>query len=228
MTNDTILVIEDDKSIRNFLRLALKNGGFEPLECDRGLAGISLFLSHRPSLVLLDLGLPDIDGMEVLAHIREESHVPVVIVSARGQEREKVEALDKGADDYITKPFGVDELMARVRAALRKRRPEAAAARQFALDGLLVDYEKRKVLRDGEEIHLTPIEYKMLVLLTQNAGKVVTHRYIQEAVWGCESGDDYQALRVFMANIRKKIEKSTACPRFILTEMGVGYRFADE
>ncbi len=227
MNEPAILIIEDDKSIQNFLRLALQNGGYKTIECEDGLTGISLFLCHSPALVLLDLGLPDIDGMEVLAQIRQSSGIPVVIVSARGQEKEKVEALDRGADDYITKPFGVGELMARIRVALRKGGP-SAPLQEFVLDALRIDFEKRKVYLNADEVHLTPLEYKMLVLLAQNAGKVLTHKFIQQAVWGYESGDDYQALRVFMANIRKKIENNTACPRYILTEVGVGYRLADE
>lgn len=227
MNYKTVLIIEDDKSILNFLKLSLKTNGYKILEATNGLTGISLFLSHNPDLILLDLGLPDIDGMEVLAQIRQSSTVPVVIVSARGQEREKVSALDIGADDYITKPFGVSELLARVRVALRRQK-RTAVTNEFVLENLRIDFNKRKIYVGDKEIHLTPIEYKLVLLLTENSGKVLTHKFIQNEVWGYETSDEYQTLRVFMANIRKKIEIDTVRPRFIMTEVGVGYRFADE
>lgn len=227
MNYKTVLIIEDDKSILNFLKLSLKTNGYKILEATNGLTGISLFLSHNPDLILLDLGLPDIDGMEVLAQIRQSSTVPVVIVSARGQEREKVSALDIGADDYITKPFGVSELLARVRVALRRQK-RTSVTNEFVLENLRIDFNKRKIYVGDKEIHLTPIEYKLVLLLTENSGKVLTHKFIQNEVWGYETSDEYQTLRVFMANIRKKIEIDTVRPRFIMTEVGVGYRFADE
>ncbi len=227
MNDKTVLIIEDDTSIQNFLRLSLKTNGYKTIESETGLGGIALFMANNPDLILLDLGLPDIDGMQVLEQIRRSSNVPVVIVSARGQEKEKVFALDLGADDYLTKPFGVQELLARIRVALRKSKP-TALRKEFSLDTLHIDIDKRKVKVGGEEIHLTPLEYKMMILFIENAGKVLTHKFIQKEVWGYETGDDYQTLRVFMANIRKKIEVNSACPRFIITEMGVGYRFADE
>jgi len=227
MNDKTILIIEDDRSIQNFLKLALKANNYNTVESFTGLSGISLFMSHNPDLVLLDMGLPDVDGMDVLAQIRQTSEVPVIIVSARGQEKEKVTALDAGADDYITKPFGINELLARIRVSLRKQKP-AAVTHEFSLDTMRIDFDKRKVYIGENELHLTPIEYKILLLLTENAGKVLTHKFIQEKIWGYESNDDYQSLRVYMANIRKKIESDTACPRFIMTEIGVGYRFADE
>lgn len=227
MNDKTILIIEDDASVQNFLKRSLKANNYNTVETASGLTGISLFMSHNPDLVLLDLGLPDVEGMYVLAQIRQTSMVPVVIVSARGLEREKVNALDAGADDYITKPFGVDELLARVRVALRRQRPDPMA-KEFTLDTLKIDYDKRKVYIAQDEIHLTPIEYKILLLLTDNAGKVLTHKFIHESIWGGDSDDGYQSLRVFMANIRKKIEVDTTRPRFIMTEVGVGYRFADE
>ncbi|MCL2772709.1 MAG: response regulator transcription factor [Oscillospiraceae bacterium] len=227
MNDKTILIIEDDKSIHNFLKLALKANNYNTVESFTGLSGISLFMSHNPDLILLDLGLPDIGGMDVLLQIRQTSAVPVVIVSARGQEQEKVAALDAGADDYVTKPFGLNELLARIRAALRKQKPNVVT-HEFVLDTMRIDFDKRKVYIKEKELHLTPIEYKILLLLTENAGKVLTHKFIQEKIWGYESNDDYQSLRVYMATIRKKIESDTACPRFIMTEIGVGYRFADE
>ena len=191
---------------------------------DDGLTGISCFYANNPDLILLDLGLPDLDGMEVLDQIRQESDVPVIVVSARGMEQEKVGALDAGADDYITKPFNAGELLARIRVALRHRSNAPKQEPVFELDTFKMDFEKRKVfVRDGE-VHLTPIEYKMLTLLVNNSGKVLTHHFIQQEVWGYDTTDDYQSLRVFMANIRRKIEEDSTKPRFILTEVGVGYR----
>lgn len=229
MNGSNILVIEDDSTIQNFIRISLKTKGYGCTLADDGLMGISLFYANHPDLVLLDLGLPDIDGMEVLKQIRQESDTPVIIVSARGQEKEKVAALDEGADDYVTKPFNAGELLARIRVALRHagsgNRPQST---EFELDYYRMDFEKRKVYVHDKEIHLTPIEYKMVILLVNNSGKVLTHHYIQQEVWGYETTDDYQSLRVFMANIRKKIEDDTTKPRFILTEVGVGYRFVDE
>lgn len=194
---------------------------------DDGLTGISCFYANNPDLILLDLGLPDLDGMEVLDQIRQESDVPVIVVSARGMEQEKVGALDAGADDYITKPFNAGELLARIRVALRHRSNAPKQEPVFELDTFKMDFEKRKVfVRDGE-VHLTPIEYKMLTLLVNNSGKVLTHHFIQQEVWGYDTTDDYQSLRVFMANIRRKIEEDSTKPRFILTEVGVGYRFVE-
>lgn len=228
MSDKKILIIEDDRSIQNFLRLSLKSKNYEPIISENGLTGISLFMSNNPGLVLLDLGLPDIDGTEVLKHIRTSSDIPIIIISARGQEREKVQALDMGADDYITKPFNIEELLARIRVAMRRYNPTESKSSEFVLDTLRIDYEKRRIYVKDEEIHLTPIEYKMLLSLVQNCGKVMTHRAIQHEVWGYPTSDDYQSLRVFMANIRRKIETDTSNPRYIMTEVGVGYRFADE
>lgn len=228
MNELNILVIEDDKTIQNFMRITLKTKGYKCTIAEDGLTGISLYYANRPELILLDLGLPDMDGMEVLEQIRQESDVPVIIVSARGQEKEKVAALDAGADDYVMKPFSAGELLARIRVAIRHRQPAVKQEQEFTLDYFKMDFEKRKVFVRGEEVHLTPIEYKMMILLVTNAGKVLTHHHIQQEVWGYEATDDYQSLRVFMANIRRKIEENTTKPRFILTEVGVGYRFVDE
>lgn len=226
--NTKILIIEDDKNILNFLSISLKTKGYDYMTAMTGLDGISLFLSNNPDLILLDLGLPDIDGMTVLEQIRESSDVPVIIVSARGQEKEKVEALDKGADDYITKPFYIGELLARIRVAIRKRQPKITKSKKFILDTLEIDFEKRKVYVDNKEVHLTPIEYKLLVLLIEHTGKVLTYSFINKEIWGYSNLEDSQSLRVFMANIRRKIEKDTSKPRYIITEVGVGYRFVDE
>ena len=213
MNETTILVIEDDKTIQNFMKISLKTRGYSYILADNGLSGISLFYANHPDLILLDLGLPDIDGMEVLKQIRKQSNTPVIVVSARGQEREKINALDQGADDYVTKPFSAEELLARIRVGLRHKDSFVSRQEQeFELDYFRMDFEKRKVYVHDQEIHLTPLEYKMMVLL----------------VWGSDPTDDYQSLRVFMANIRRKIEDNPANPCFILTEVGVGYRFVDE
>lgn len=228
MNEPNILVVEDDQTIQNFIKISLKTKGYRYVLADDGLSGISLFYANNPDLVLLDLGLPDIDGMEVLRQIRQESETPVIIVSARGQEKEKVAALDDGADDYIVKPFNAGEMLARIRVALRHKGAVAKPMTEFELDGIRIDFDRRKVYKRGEEIHLTPLEYKMVVLMVNNSGKVLTHKYIQQEVWGYDTTDDYQSLRVFMANIRRKIEDDTTKPRYILTEVGVGYRFVDE
>lgn len=225
--NDRILVVEDDQVISHFVDLALKSNGYSPLLSENGLTAISLFLSDNPSLVLLDLGLPDIDGMEVLESIRKSSKdVPIIVVSAREKEDEKVAALDHGADDYITKPFNIGELLARVRVALRHHNPKVSDG-PFEYKELSIDFGKRHVLLHGEEVHLTPIEYKMLELLVNNQGKVLTHKLIQEKVWGYPTSDDYQSLRVFMASLRKKITPANE-DSYILTEVGVGYRFKED
>lgn len=227
MMEADILVVEDDKSIQNFIKITLKSKGYGCILADNGLMGISCFYANNPDLILLDLGLPDIEGMQVLEQVRRESDVPVIIVSARGMEQEKVSALDAGADDYVMKPFNAAELLARIRVALRHRSNAPKQEPIFELDYFRLDSERRKVYVHEEEVHLTPIEYKMLTLLVMNAGKVLTHRYIQQEVWGYDATDDYQSLRVFMANIRRKIEENATKPRLIQTEVGVGYRFVD-
>ena len=226
--NSTILVIEDDKYISHFIDLSLTKEGYRVIVAESGSEGMFMFSSYHPSIVLLDLGLPDRDGVDILRELRTFSDVPILVVSARGQESEKIEALDLGANDYVTKPFYMGELMARIRVA------ERAAARVnsqnaesiFKRDWLTVDYEKRKVLVDDQEIHLTPTEYKTLLLLIANKGKVLTHNYIIQKIWGTGYGDS-KSVRVYMASLRRKIEKDTTHPRFILTEVGVGYRFSD-
>ena len=221
MNDTTILVIEDDKTIQNFMKISLRTRGYSYILADNGLSGISLFYANHPDLILLD--------MEVLKQIRQQSNTPIIVVSARGQEREKISALDQGADDYVTKPFSAEELLARIRVGLRHKNSFVSRQDQeFVLDYFRMDLEKRKVYVHDQEIHLTPLEYKMMVLLVNNSGKVLTHHYIQQEVWGYDTTDDYQSLRVFMANIRRKIEDNTANPRFILTEVGVGYRLVDE
>lgn len=223
-----ILLVEDDDIILRFLEMALKTNGFQPVRAKNGFQAIQTYRDESPDLVLLDLGLPDMDGMDVLAQLRKMANIPIIIVSARGKEREKVDALDGGADDYLTKPFNVGELLARIRAALRRYSSISQDTEPFRLDQLEIDFEKRKVKCGEQPIHLTPIEYKLLLLLVEHRGKVLTHSFLQQNVWGYETSDDYQTLRVFMASIRRKIESDTNHPRFIMTEVGVGYRFVDE
>lgn len=231
MTDDlNILLIEDDKYISNFVMVSLKKEGYKVMLAGSADEGMFLFSSNHPDVVLLDLGLPDNDGLEVIKEIRSISAAPIIVVSARGQEREKIEALDLGADDYITKPFYMGELLARIRVVKRKLQQQLmpTSSTTFHCDYLTVDYEKRKIFVDKNEVHLTPMEYKLLLLMIVNKGKVLTHNYIAKEVWGYEETGDISTIRVFMANLRRKIEKDIAKPRFILTEIGVGYRFADE
>lgn len=221
-----VLVIEDEVSIRRFLKLALTDHGFAFSEAATGQQGISKCALEKPALVILDLGLPDIDGLEVTRQIREWSNVPIIVLSARGQEKDKVEVLDAGADDYLTKPFGVPELLARARVALRHatRFSEAQLESDYSFGNVRVELARRQVFVKAEEIHLTPIEYKMLVLLIRHAGKVVTHRQLLREVWGNEYSDETQYLRVYMAQLRRKLEEDPAHPKYLITEPGVGYR----
>lgn len=221
-----ILIIEDDKAIQRFLSVALKTNGYEIISEENGISGIGTFLNQTPDLVILDMGLPDIDGSEVLLQLRQLSNVPVIIVSARDKEKEKVDALDNGADDYVTKPFNINELLARIRVCLRKVNKEVLSD-VFEKGDLKIDFSKRKITKKDQEIHLTPIEFKLVKLLVENRGKVITHSFIQNKIWGYESDDEYQSLRVFMASIRRKIEDDSTNPQFILTEVGVGYRFCE-
>lgn len=226
-----ILVVEDDKPIRNFITASLSVHGFKYIETDRGNEAIAISMSHNPDLIILDLGLPDIDGIEVIKKVREWSSIPIIVVSARENERQKVEALDKGADDYLTKPFGIGELLARVRVALRHSMGNQSQKENkdtFKVKDLIVDFEKRRITIKNEEIHLTPIEYKIMVLLCKYPGKVLTHNFIIHEIWGSPIGNETQSLRVFMASLRRKIEKEPAQPEYIYTEVGVGYRLVDE
>lgn len=228
-TKRKILIIEDDKYISGFLDLSLRKQGYEVVTGADATEGMFLFSSHHPDIVLLDLGLPDRDGVGVITDIRGFSDTPILVVSARGQEREKIEALDAGADDYITKPFHMGELLARIRVAERKveHQPSGEEESVFSCGGLAVDFTRRRVTMDDLEIHLTPMEYKLLTLMIANRGKVLTHNYILRQIWGYEGGDT-RTVRVFMANLRRKIERDSANPRFIFTEIGIGYRFADQ
>lgn len=222
----TILLIEDDRVIQRFLTLALETNGYSVVQAFEGSIALALLTNQKIDLVLLDLGLPDIDGMDVLLELRKISQTPVIIISARGRESDKVSALDMGANDYVTKPFNINEVLARIRVALRTTPQNEEPI--FSFRGLCVDFERRLVKVNDTEIHLTPIEFKLLELLIKNQGKVLTHSFIQEHIWGYQSVDDYQSLRVFMASIRKKLAVIPDQPSLIVTEMGVGYRLKDE
>jgi two-component system KDP operon response regulator KdpE len=224
----TLLLIEDEQEIRRFLRVSLSHHGYRLIEAETGEAGILQAAQEPPDVIVLDLGLPDMDGLEVLRRVREWSAVPVIVLSARGQEREKVTALDAGADDYLTKPFGIGELLARLRVALRHR---MAATHEedggvFAVDELRVDLARRQVRIGDQELRLTPTEFRLLTTLVKHAGKVLTHRQLLKEVWGPDSVDETHYLRVYMAQLRQKLEADPARPRYLLTEPGVGYRLA--
>jgi len=226
-----ILLIEDDESISAFMTAILTANQYRALRAVDGKEGLSLASSNAPDVILLDLGLPDMDGVEVLRELRTRSKTPVIIVSARGLERDKVAALDLGADDYIVKPFGTAELLARIRTALRHS-PKSMGSEPLGqtsktIGELCIDYQKRVVTQRGEVLHLTPNEYKLLALLSVNAGKVLTHDALIREVWG-QYDNESHTLRVNMANLRRKIEVNPGSPRYILTEMGVGYRMAEE
>lgn len=224
---DRVLVVEDDKSIRNFFRTVLEANNYDVLMAGTGTEAYSLITSRCPDVVILDLGLPDMDGMKILKNVREWSSMPVVVVSARTHERDKVEALDLGADDYITKPFGTSELLARIRTAIRHARaaclaPEGMQTGVFHSGGLMIDYDKHRVYIDGKDVGLTQNEYKIVSLLGKYGGKVLTYDFIIREIWGPNMKTDNRILRVNMANIRRKIEKNPAQPEYIFTEVGVG------
>ncbi len=223
-----ILIIEDEQEIRRFLRASLANHGYRLIESGTGEGGLNLVADEHPDLVLLDLGLPDTDGLSVIRRLRGWSQVPVIVLSARGQEADKVKALDAGADDYLTKPFSVVELQARIRVALRHATQDQDEAGEpiFTLGRLRVDLERRQVFVDEQGIHLTPIEYRILTTLIKHCGKVVTHRQLLKEVWGPESVLERQYLRVYMTHLRRKIEPDPAQPQFVLTDPGIGYRLA--
>jgi two-component system, OmpR family, KDP operon response regulator KdpE len=225
-----ILLIEDEQEIRRFLRVSLGGQGYRLVESATGRDGVMQAASQQPDLMILDLGLPDIDGMEVIRQVREWSHMPIIILSARGQDNQKVDALDAGADDYLTKPFSVGELVARIRVALRHAAQDAGESGEpvFVLDSLRVDLVRRQVFVDDRELHLTPIEYRLLTTMAKHAGKVITHKQLLKEVWGPDSVYENHYLRVYMAQLRRKIESDPARPRFLLTEPGVGYRLASQ
>ncbi len=229
---DRVLVVEDDKRISNFIKTVLEANNYDVIVAQTGAEAYSMVTSQCPDVVILDLGLPDMDGMKILQGVREWSAMPVIVVSARTHERDKVEALDLGADDYITKPFGTSELLARIRTAIRHTRsgiPNQPGGQTgvFKSGALTIDYDKHRVFIDGVDAGLTQNEYKIVSLLGKYAGKVMTYDYIIKEIWGPNMKNDNRILRVNMANIRRKIEKNPAEPQYIFTEVGVGYRIVE-
>ncbi|HOO08010.1 MAG TPA: response regulator transcription factor [Ruminococcus sp.] len=223
MNEYLVLVVEDDKPIRNLITTTLKMNDYRYITVVKGNEAIMLSASHKPDIIILDLGLPDIDGVEVIEHIRTWSDVPIIIVSARSEDRDKITAFDKGADDYLTKPFSVEELLARLRVIQRRlMRSEDVSFTEFINGRLRIDYVSGCVYLDDEELHLTPIEYKLLCLLAKNVGKVLTHKYIIQSVWGTPADNNEASLRVFMATLRKKLGDSSQA--LIQTHIGIGYR----
>ena len=233
LIREKILIVEDEKSISHFISTILNNHGYETMKALTGAEARSMIASHCPDLIILDLGLPDMDGLEILREIRDWSSLPVVVVSARSYEQDKVTALDLGADDYLTKPFGTEELLARVRTAIRHTRTvsgndEIARRGSYTVGDMTIDYNKHQVLVRGENAKLTLSEFRIVALLGKHAGKVLTYDFIIRELWGPRAGGDNQILRVNMANIRRKIEKNPAEPEYFFTEIGVGYRLAEK
>ena len=225
----TLVVIEDDPQIRRFLRTGLSAEPFRIFEAESGEAGLVEAATRKPDLVILDLGLPDIDGIDVVSRLREWYTRPIIILSARSNEQEKIKALDAGADDYLTKPFGIGELMARIRVALRRTAREAATAETvFTFGDVKVDLAARRVFRGQVEVHLTPNEYRLLTTLIRHAGKVCTHRQLLTEVWGPSHVEHGHYLRIYMAQLRHKLEADSTNPRYLRTEVGVGYRLLVE
>jgi two-component system KDP operon response regulator KdpE len=221
-----VVLIEDEPQIRRFLRTVLPEHGYALFEAETGKQGLVEAAVRKADIVILDLGLPDMDGVEVVRRLREWTQMPVIVLSARAQETDKVAALDAGADDYVTKPFGVGELLARLRVALRRAARGEEGSQVFECGSLKVDLAARRVLLGGSEVHLTPIEYRLLSVLVRHAGKVLTHRQLLKEVWGPSHVEHSHYLRIYMAQLRKKLEEDPAQPRFLLTEAGVGYRLA--
>ena len=229
---DKILIVEDEKSISGFIKAILQSNGYDVITASSGGEAFSMISSHCPDLILLDLGFPDMDGMRIIEDVRQWTQLPIIVVSARNYERDKVEALDKGADDFITKPFSAAELLARVRVAIRHMRLGTAGDGvanngKFTAGDMVVDYDKHQVLIEGENVHLTQNEFKIVALLGKCAGKVLTYDFIMKEIWGPQVRGNNQILRVNMANIRRKIEKNPAEPQYIFTEVGVGYRMVE-
>ncbi len=227
---DKILIVEDEKSISGFIRAILSSNAFDVIVAHTGAEAFSMISSHCPDLMVLDLGLPDIDGLSIIREVRQWTQMPIVVVSARSYERDKVEALEMGADDYITKPFGAAELLARIRVALRHTRSGSAAMAgtgKFTAGEFCIDYDKHQVFVANENVHLTQNEFRIVSLLSRCSGKVLTYDYIMKELWGPQSKGSNQILRVNMANIRRKIEKNPAEPKYIFTEVGVGYRMIE-
>ncbi len=221
-----VLLIEDDKSISKFITTALENSDYRVTGAFSGKEGLSLAASLCPDVILLDLGLPDMDGCDLLKQLRTWTNVSIIVISARAKEEDKVTALDLGADDYLVKPFGIGELMARIRTSLRHKHSAAPDRIYRALD-LEINFEKRILYLEGREVHLTQIEYQLLTLLAENSGRVLTYSFLMNAIWGPYMDGNNQILRVNMANIRRKIEKNPAQPRYVFTEIGIGYRMLE-
>ncbi len=228
MSVERILVVDDEPQIQRFLKPALSAAGYDVREAMTGAEALKAAATMAPDVVILDLGLPDMDGKEVIANLRGWSQVPIIILSARDRESEKIAALDLGADDYIEKPFGIGELTARIRAALRHRVQMEGGQTHLSADGVSIDTIKRVVTKDGEPVRLTPKEYDLLVMLAHHAGRVVTHKTLLTSVWGVAHGEDLHYLRVFIGQLRGKIERDPADPKIIRTEPGVGYRFVGD
>lgn len=228
MNKPLILVVEDDTSVRNLITTTLKAHGYRYLTAPNGQTAILEASSHNPDIVLLDLGLPDIDGVAVIEKIRSWSNMPIIVISARSEDTDKIDALDAGADDYLTKPFSVEELLARLRVTQRRlammQKESSLEASVFTNGELRIDYAAGCAYLNDEELHLTPIEYKLLCLLSKNVGKVLTHTFITQNIWGNSWDNDIASLRVFMATLRKKIEREPNSPQYIQTHIGVGYR----
>ena len=228
MNKPLVLVVEDDRPVRNLIVTTLKSHDYRYLTAENGKTAIMEASSHNPDIVLLDLGLPDIDGTEVITNIRGWSNMPIIVISARSEDSDKITALDAGADDYLTKPFSVEELLARLRVTQRRllllKSSNDAGKPVFQNGELKIDYAAGCVYLKGEEMHLTPIEYKLLCLLSHNVGKVLTHTYITMQIWGSSRENDIASLRVFMATLRKKIEPKKTSPQYIQTHIGIGYR----
>lgn len=228
----SVLVIEDEKSICDFIVRTLELNDYKVTSVQNGKDGLMAITSSIPDLILLDLGLPDMDGLDIIRQTRQWSTIPIIVISARVQEKEKVEALDLGADDYITKPFGTSELMARIRTAIRHsnklQREDQMPSKIYRAKNLEIDFEKRLISLDGKEIHLTRVEYKIVSLLAMNSGRVITYDSLINQIWGPFAGDNNRILRVNMANIRRKIESNPGEPEYIFTELGVGYRMLED
>lgn len=228
MNKPLVLVVEDDRPVRNLIVTTLKSHDYRYLTAENGKTAIMEASSHNPDIVLLDLGLPDIDGTEVITNIRGWSNMPIIVISARSEDSDKITALDAGADDYLTKPFSVEELLARLRVTQRRllllKSSNDAGKPVFQNGELKIDYAASCVYLKGEEMHLTPIEYKLLCLLSHNVGKVLTHTYITMQIWGSSRENDIASLRVFMATLRKKLEPEKTNPQYIQTHIGIGYR----
>ena len=229
MSNLLVLVVEDDAPVRNLISTTLKTRGYECLIAQNGESAVMEASSHNPDVVLLDLGLPDIDGVDVIKKIRTWSEMPIIVISARAEDKDKIDALDAGADDYLTKPFSVEELLARLRVMGRRLSSMQSSGKSdslFVNGDLKIDYAAGCAYLSGEELHLTPIEYKLLCLLSKNVGKVLTHTFITQKIWGAAWESNVASLRVFMATLRKKIEPSPDSPQYIQTHVGIGYRMA--